>query len=73
MAGYIMVDRIENDVAACELEGRVMRMIPLSLLPEGVAEGDVLLERDGRFSLDRAETLRRRQQNKSLFDSLREN
>lgn len=70
---YIIVDRIENGIAALELEGRAMQMLPLSLLPEGVAEGDVLLERDGRYIIDRAETSRRREENRRLFERLRGN
>lgn len=71
VTGYLIVDRIENGIAALELEGRSMQMVPLSLLPEGVAEGDVLLEREGRYTVDRAETIRRREENRRLFERLR--
>ncbi|MDR2931568.1 MAG: DUF3006 domain-containing protein [Oscillospiraceae bacterium] len=72
MSSYLSVDRIENGVAACETDGRVMRMIPVSVLPEGVAEGDVLYERGGRYVLDRTETAKRREENARLMKMLRE-
>ncbi|MDL2233999.1 DUF3006 domain-containing protein [Ruminococcaceae bacterium OttesenSCG-928-L11] len=69
--GHITVDRIENDIAACEMPDRTMRMLPLSLLPEGTAEGDVLYERGGRYVIDRAETAARREHNRRLMERLR--
>jgi hypothetical protein len=71
MAGYSVVDRIENDIAALETEGKAMIMVPLSLLPEGVAAGDVLLEHGGRYTIDKGETARRREYNRRLFERLR--
>jgi hypothetical protein len=71
MAGYSVVDRIENDIAAVETESKAMIMVPLSLLPEEVAAGDVLLEHDGRYAIDKAETTRRREYNRQLFERLR--
>jgi hypothetical protein len=44
-----IVDSIEEDVAAIEAEGGRTLRVPLSLLPEGVREGDVL-------SVERTET-----------------
>ena len=41
------IDSIEDDIAAIEEEGGRMLHLPLSLLPRGVREGDVLVvERD---------------------------
>lgn len=59
------IDSIEEDVAAVEEEGGRMLRVPLSLLPAGVREGDVLTVdrtagRRGRLTLriaiDRAAT-----------------
>ena len=40
----LVIDRIEGGAAVCEGEDRAMREIPLDLLPQGAAEGDVLRE-----------------------------
>ena len=73
MPERLSVDRIENDIAVLECEDRIMRMIPLSLLPSGLKEGDMLLERGGKYTIDQDETSRRREYNKSLFDRLKGN
>lgn len=70
MASYYSVDRIENGVAACETEDRAMIMIPLSLLPESVEEGDVLYGHNGTYTVDKSETLRRREENIRLMRML---
>jgi hypothetical protein len=46
-------------------------MLPLALLPEGVAEGDVLIERGKGYVLDEAETARRCAESKAFFDRLK--
>jgi hypothetical protein len=71
MSSYSVVDRIENDVAALETEGRIMIMVPVSLLPPDVAEGDVLLEHGGHYTIDKGETARRRDYNRRLFERLK--
>lgn len=38
----IIVDRIENDVAICEVAQGEFKAIPLSLLPKDIKEGSVL-------------------------------
>lgn len=35
------VDRIEENFAVCEMEGRVMQNIPLSAFPEQPKDGDL--------------------------------
>lgn len=70
MSRYLSVDRIENEIAACEMDDRSMRMIPLSKLPGGVSEGDVLYESGGTYMVDRTETMRRREQNRLLLKKL---
>lgn len=45
MERYI-VDRIEGDLAVCEVEDKTMRNIPVADLPDGATEGDCLV-RDG--------------------------
>ena len=70
MGGLIIIDRIEADIAACELESGEIRMISLIELPRGVTAGDCLRFEAGRYVRDAAETRRRRQMNIDLFRQL---
>ena len=44
-----IVDRIEETTAVCQREDRSVFTLPLSCLPQGVKEGDVLREENGVF------------------------
>jgi len=68
----IIVDRIENGLAVCEIDG-VMQDIPLSKISSGVHEGDVLIdEGNGSFySIDVATTAQRRADIAKLFERLK--
>ena len=68
----IIVDRIENGLAVCEING-VMQDIPLSKISSGVQEGDVLIDKDhGSFySIDIATTAQRRADMTELFERLK--
>lgn len=48
-----IVDRIEETTAVCQREDRSVFTLPLSCLPQGVKEGDVLREENGVFKTDR--------------------
>ena len=37
-----VVDQIENGIASVEVDGKTMITMPLSMLPKGTQEGDVL-------------------------------
>ena len=64
-----IIDRLEEGLAICETELRKRISVPVSHLPKGVKEGDVLREEEGRFSLDSEETdKRRREMKKKLMD-----
>lgn len=63
---YWVVDQIEEELAVCEHGGQ-MESIPLVELPQGLREGDCLFREDGGFSIDRAETARRREENLRLM------
>jgi len=60
--GYmkIIIDRFEADVAVCEKEDKSFIDIPLGELPEEVKEGDILVEKDGKFLVDRQATEERK-------------
>ena len=66
-----IVDRIEETTAVCQREDRSVFTLPLSCLPQGVKEGDVLREEHGVFKTDPDETSERRkrirQKMKNLF------
>ena len=64
-----IIDRLEEGLAICETELRKRISVPVSHLPKGIKEGDVLREDEGRFSLDSEETdKRRREMKKKLMD-----
>ena len=56
----LIIDRIENEAAVCETEDGGFERVPLSLLPEGAREGDVILEEEGIFRPLPGETEARR-------------
>lgn len=64
------IDRIEENFAICEGENRQRLEIPRDRLPEGAKEGDVLRLTGGEYQIDRAETNRRREENRRLLESL---
>ena len=70
MGELIIIDRIEANLAACELDNGEINMIPLSELPHGVIAGDCLRFENGKYIKDPAETRRRRQINIDLFRQL---
>ena len=64
-----IIDRLEEGLAICETELRKRISVPVSHLPKGIKEGDVLREEEGRFSLDSEETdKRRREMKKKLME-----
>ena len=64
-----IIDRLEEGLAICDTELRKRISVPVSHLPKGIKEGDVLREEEGRFSLDSEETdKRRREMKKKLMD-----
>lgn len=66
-----IIDRIEETTAVCQREDRSVFTLPLSSLPQGVKEGDVLREENGVFKSAPDETNERkkriRQKIKNLF------
>ena len=64
------IDRIEENFAICEGENRQRLEIPRDRLPDGAKEGDVLRLTGGEYQIDRAETNRRREENRRLLESL---
>ena len=46
----IIIDRIEGDIAVCEVDG-VMQDIPLSFIAKGAKEGDMLIQNEDSLLL----------------------
>lgn len=73
-SAWWVVDGIEGRLVRVELEDGQTVDLPLSSLPRGVREGDVLqmIEEDGDFTLeiDHAETARRRAGAQAGLDAL---
>lgn len=61
----LIVDRIEADVAVCEIEEGSFADIPLKVLPNGVKEGDVI-----HISIEAEETQKRKKNIDNLMNSL---
>lgn len=66
----LIVDRIVQDVAVCELGDGSLVHIPLEQLPPEVQEGDCLMDMDGVYIIDEEETARRREYAQSLLKRL---
>ena len=68
----IIVDRIENDIAVCEIDG-VMYDIPLSRIKGRVREGDILHDNGESlpFTIDRSGTARRKAEISERFENLK--
>lgn len=62
-----IVDRIEGDIAVCELENGKMINIPLSELPQGVKEGMALNGNEIDLEETEARTSRIREKMNRLF------
>ncbi|MDE5973749.1 MAG: DUF3006 domain-containing protein [Eubacterium sp.] len=59
-----IIDRIENNTAVCEA-GDIMVNVPLSVLPEGASEGDVIT-----LFIDKTQTAERKNKINNLMNSL---
>ena len=64
-----IIDRLEEGIAVCENELKKLISIPKDLLPDGLKEGDVLEEQEGRFLRDEQGTeARRKEMRKKLME-----
>ena len=60
-----IIDRIENNIAVCELENGEMLDVKISALPKGIKEGDVI-----KLSVDETEANERKERIDKLMNSL---
>lgn len=66
----IIVDRIESDFAIIE-DNETIKNIPLQLLPENVAEGDVLIKIENKYVVDHFKTTERKDSITIRFNKLK--
>lgn len=66
----LIIDRIEDGAAICEIDDAEKVSIPSELLPSGAKNGCVLVESDGRYQLDECETKKRRNAIKTRLERL---
>ena len=75
MMMIIIVDRIESDIAVCEINGETTKDIPLSKISKNVHEGDVLLDHNGDgsfYTVDITKTKQRKNDITKRFEHLKE-
>lgn len=66
----LIVDRIENGIAVCEVDGATID-IPLTKLSGDVREGDILCENGGLYAVAKEETAIRRTAISDRFERLK--
>lgn len=67
----IVIDRIENEIAVCEMEDGNTLYIALTLLPDNAAEGDVLqISEESGYLIDSEATQLRKKAMHSRLTSL---
>lgn len=65
----LIIDRFEGDFAVVQADGKWLD-ISKSLLPPDAARGDILIEQNGRYAVDKALTKTRREEIKKRFENL---
>lgn len=66
----LIVDRFEGNFAICEAEDKTMVNIDRSRLPLTVKEGDIVIETNTGFVIDKNETDKRRERISKLMKDL---
>jgi len=64
-----IIDRFENDIAVCEENGKIIEILK-SQLPKNAETGDVIIQKNNRYYVDKQETSKRRQEIEELMDEL---
>lgn len=70
MKEYIVIDRIEQNIAICEKEDGTFIEIEKEKLPNEIEEGDCLILVQGQWQVDKEETERRWEQIQGMLDEL---
>lgn len=65
------IDRIENDVAVLEsLESREIINVNITLLPQNVKEGSIIVYENNKYTKDEETELKRKTELQSRFNNL---
>ena len=64
------VDRLEGGIAVCEDEDKAFVGISIEKLPKGIKTGDVLVSEDGKFTVDKSATEKKRAEISALQSKL---
>jgi len=64
----IIVDRIESNIAICEINGKTTKDIPLSKISNNVCEGDVLIDDNGDGSFYIIDSIKTKQRKKDITE-----
>ena len=67
-----IINKIKGNLAICEKSDQTMVNLELEQMPDGVKEGDILIEKDGHYELDLTESEKRKVRVQSLMDDLTE-
>lgn len=65
-----IIDRFENEFAFLEDEQKEMIQIKSIDLPKGVRQGDVIILQHNIYTVDKEETIKRRESIKKMIDEL---
>ena len=65
----IIIERFEDDTAVIERDG-VFEKIPKNMIEKNASEGDILIEKDGIYTVDKTGTQKRREEMIKLQNSL---
>jgi len=66
----LVIDRFEGMVAVCEAENHTNISIPITLLPEGCREGDIITKAGTRYAIDQSATVTTKRRIDDKFNSL---
>lgn len=66
----LVIDRFEGMFAVCEAENHTNVSIPLTSLPEGCREGDIITKVGTRYTIDQAATAADKRRIDDKFNSL---
>lgn len=68
----IIIDRLEDEIAVCELEDGTMVEHSIKDLPMGIREGDILYKnsKDGSFQVEKEERLHLEEEMKHRMEQL---
>ena len=65
-----IIDRIENNIAICELENKKFININIKELPQNIKEGSILYKKNGKYFIENKKEISRKSQISKKFKDL---